>query len=592
MRTILQRRIAFALSFVALILTFPRPVHASHFRGGFMTASITADGTVTVDMETLWRETAFPPNNTDSFTSVNTLSIFSFPNGTIVLKSVSGIPFGTIDTSDPSFTKRTQQVTFSLSGLGLGSGSYILRYSNCCRISGLDNASGGFSLKTVVHFDGNVNSSPTISSSVITGVPAGFEYSQNINAADPDGTPLSYQFLGLSDDGPSFQIPGITVDSDGNIKIPAANTATLQVTNTAGQPAGDYVFKVRITDGSGAYTDRDVLLDVLSGTNPPVLATIGNRSVNLGNTLTFTVSATDADSGDVVTLSTDTLPANATFTQTSGNPASGTFTFTPNSSQTGTHRINFVARDNGTPTALAGSDLIVITVLGTNRAPVLNPIGNRNVSAGGTLNFTISATDPDNDSLTYSASFLPSGATFDPATQIFNWVAPSSGVFTGIIFKVTDSGSLSDQEAISISVGAANQSPQLTAIGDKATRPDLTLSFTVNATDPDTGDTVTLSIGSGGLPPGATFNTSTGLFSWTPTTSEAGQLFTVNFVATDNGSPQLADTKPVKIGVGDYPSPSTATDPNNPDTDGDGINDATEVAGGSNPLDASSTPTP
>ncbi len=588
MKTILRRRIAAALSFVALIFVFPHQVQASHFRGGFMTASIAADGTVTINAETLWR--------TNAVSRVTFVRILNFPSRTTAISSIS-VSSSTVtstDTSDPSFTRTVQQFSTSLSSLAMG--SYIIRWDSCCRISGIANApESSFSLETVVHFDGTANSAPNILSSVITGVAAGFEYSQNINATDPDSTPLSYKFLvGATspDFGPSSQIPGITVSTVGAIKIPATNTADLQVTNTS-NPAGDYVFKVRITDSSGAYTDRDALLDVVTGTNsnPPVLSSIGNRSVNLGSTLTFSTSATDADTGDVVTLSTSTLPANSTFTQTSGNPANGSFTFTPNSSQTGTHQINFEARDNGNPN-LVDSELITITVLGSNRAPVLNAIGNRNVSAGGTLTFTVSATDPDNDSLTYSASFLPSGATFDPATQIFNWVAPSSGVFTGIIFKVTDSGSLSDQEAISISVGAANQAPQITAIGDKGTRSGLTVSLTVKATDPDSSDTVTLSIGSGGLPPGATFSTSTGLFTWTPTTSEAGQLFTVNFVATDNGSPQLTDTKPVKIGVGDYPSPSTATDPNNSDTDGDGINDATEVAAGSNPLDASSIPTP
>lgn len=34
---------------------------------------------------------------------------------------------------------------------------------------------------------------------------------------------------------------------------------------------------------------------------------------------------------------------------------------------------------------------------------------------------TISATDPDNDPLTYSASNLPPGASFNPVTQTFSW---------------------------------------------------------------------------------------------------------------------------------------------------------------------------
>ena len=226
MKTILRRRIAAALSFVALIFVFPHQVQASHFRGGFMTASIAADGTVTINAETLWR--------TNAVSRVTFVRILNFPSRTTAISSIS-VSSSTVtstDTSDPSFTRTVQQFSTSLSSLAMG--SYIIRWDSCCRISGIANApESSFSLETVVHFDGTANSAPNILSSVITGVAAGFEYSQNINATDPDSTPLSYKFLvGATspDFGPSSQIPGITVSTVGAIKIPA--------TNTAG-PAGD-----------------------------------------------------------------------------------------------------------------------------------------------------------------------------------------------------------------------------------------------------------------------------------------------------------------------------------------------------------------
>ena len=100
---------------------------------------------------------------------------------------------------------------------------------------------------------------------------------------------------------------------------------------------------------------------------------------------------------------------------------------------------------------------------GPNRPPVLNPIGNKTVGEGETLQFTVVANDPDGDALTYSASNLPTGATFDPATQTFIWTPgyAEAGNYTGIHFEVSD-GLLIDSEDIVVTVNAANPLPDLT----------------------------------------------------------------------------------------------------------------------------------
>ena len=52
---------------------------------------------------------------------------------------------------------------------------------------------------------------------------------------------------------------------------------------------------------------------------------------------------------------------------------------------------------------------------------MLDPIGSKSVAEGATLTFTVTATDPNGDALTCSASNLPAGASFNPATQTFTW---------------------------------------------------------------------------------------------------------------------------------------------------------------------------
>ncbi|MGV3658883.1 MAG: immunoglobulin domain-containing protein [Prosthecobacter sp.] len=89
---------------------------------------------------------------------------------------------------------------------------------------------------------------------------------------------------------------------------------------------------------------------------PPVLAGIGSRTVARGDTMTFTVAASDADSGTAPTLSATHLPVGATFA-----PGSGVFMWTPDTA--GVHEgAIFTATDSGDG-ALSDSERVTFTVL-------------------------------------------------------------------------------------------------------------------------------------------------------------------------------------------------------------------------------------
>ena len=68
------------------------------------------------------------------------------------------------------------------------------------------------------------------------------------------------------------------------------------------------------------------------------------------------------------------------------------------------------------------------------------------------IEFTISATDFDGDQLSYSASNLPDGASFNPDTQTFSWTPryDQTGVYT-VHFEVSD-GQSTDSEDVTITV--------------------------------------------------------------------------------------------------------------------------------------------
>ena len=70
------------------------------------------------------------------------------------------------------------------------------------------------------------------------------------------------------------------------------------------------------------------------------------------------------------------------------------------------------------------------------------------------MQFTVSATDVDGNTLTYSASDLPSGATFNTSTESFSWTPVNAGV-NSITFTVSD-GNLSASQNVTIDVEAAS----------------------------------------------------------------------------------------------------------------------------------------
>jgi hypothetical protein len=133
--------------------------------------------------------------------------------------------------------------------------------------------------------------------------------------------------------------------------------------------------------------------------------------------------------------------------------------------------VHFAVTDNGTPPESDSED-ITITVGNVNRPPVLDTIGTKGGKVGELLQFVITATDPDGNDLTYSASNLPDGASFDAGAQTFSWTPGDgqAGVYPNVRFTVTDNGtpSESDFEEITIFI---EEGPKLIELSSFAVYP-------------------------------------------------------------------------------------------------------------------------
>jgi len=249
-----------------------------------------------------------------------------------------------------------------------------------------------------------------------------------------------------------------------------------------------------------------------------------------------------------------------------------------------------------------GADPYTLRVGGADfsSAPLLAEIGDRTLTETVAYSFIVTATDPDNpEDLVFSATNLPSGATFDPATRTFSWTPArgEAGTYAGVRFEVSD-GTYTDAEEITLTVNALDRPPELDPIGDKSVFAESELRFQISATDPDPGTTLTYEADN--LPSGASFDGATRTFAWTPGTNQIGTWRNILFRVTDG---ERTDFEYIDVEVAQrqdtYDSwlddHFTEEEQNNPDLagpdadpDGDGATNMEEYEADTDPRDRNS----
>ena len=184
-----------------------------------------------------------------------------------------------------------------------------------------------------------------------------------------------------------------------------------------------------------------------------------------------------------------------------------------------------------------------------NRAPVLDPIGDKTVQENQLLQFNLSGSDADGDSLTFSATNLPAWADFDPFTRQVTLTPPpgSAGGYPDVVFTVSDSA-LADTETITVTVTSAviNRAPVLNPIGNRTVQEGQSLQFIISGSDLDADDTLDFSATN--LPAWAVFGPVSRTLTGTPGYRDAGSYATVTFAVSDGA---LTDSETITITVAD-----------------------------------------
>ncbi|MEA3362656.1 MAG: putative Ig domain-containing protein [Thermodesulfobacteriota bacterium] len=326
-----------------------------------------------------------------------------------------------------------------------------------------------------------------------------------VSATDDDNDNLNYSASGLPA-GASFN------NSTGALSwTPAFNQS------------GSYSITFTVSDGSDTDTET-INITVTNVNQPPVLESIGAQSLAEGDSYNLVINASDPDNNPLTYSASDNLPTSAVFI-----PSTRSFSWIPGSDQAGTYTVTFTVSDG----FLSDSETVTFTVSNGNEAPVLSPIGSQSIGENSLLTFVVTASDTNNDTLTYSASGLPAGAAFDVEQQRFSWTPEYSqaGNYT-VTFGVTD-GLFSDSEAVSITVSNSNRPPVISGSPDASIMATTSYSFTPVASDPD-GDDISFSIVN--KPIWATFNSSTGELSGAPAESQLGTSSGIIISVNDSNS--------------------------------------------------------
>ena len=354
----------------------------------------------------------------------------------------------------------------------------------------------------------NVNEfTPTFTSASSFTVAENQTTGPTIAASDGDGDTLTYSISGGTD-ASSFEINS----SSGAITFKSAPDY---------ETKSSYQLSVRASDGTNIAA-QDITVNIGNlNEHAPSLSLSNPYSVNEGSTTVTTVTATDADGDETITFSIfDTGNSCTDQDLFSIGESTGVLTFktapdyeNPADSDTDNeYKVCVKASDNGgaagtyfEDTSRGGAATITVNVQNINdTSPAFTSNSTFNVNENQTTIGTVTATDADENTITYSifdgSSVISinssTGAlTFDsaPNYEVKSRYPPAGSSTESYIVKASDGVNSTNQEII-ININDINDPPTFTSGSSFSQLENITSSIgTVETSDEDSDD-VTFSI--------------------------------------------------------------------------------------------------
>ncbi|KAF7781594.1 hypothetical protein PRUB_b0870 [Pseudoalteromonas rubra] len=323
----------------------------------------------------------------------------------------------------------------------------------------------------------------------------------------------------------SYAKADVTILADGTLEIAPKQDET-----------GTFSFTYTLTDSEGLASLPATVSVTLTPVNDAPVAV--DNSVELQEEGSFEVNVLgndfDVDEGDSFDLSSVTVVNGAQNGQTTVT-AQGTIIYTANTNYFGDDSFTYTVRDQAG--AVSNEATVSLSVTPINDAPVVEGQA-LSLNEDETLLVTLSGTDPDADTLTYSiVSGVASGALQQQSDT--TWLYTPNADFNGsdsFSFMANDGALDSNTATVTLTVNSVNDAPVISGTPDSSVVHNTVYSFTPQASDID-GDALTFAITN--QPVWAQFDTATGTLSGTPSRDDEG-LYSNIVISVTDGTAQTA----------------------------------------------------
>ncbi|MBD2200773.1 MULTISPECIES: Calx-beta domain-containing protein [Calothrix] len=341
---------------------------------------------------------------------------------------------------------------------------------------------------------GQVDSSVTLDDVVLLSEAGNPPSANNDTATTEQGKPVSIDVLANDRTNTTLNqntLAIATQPTNGTVTVNSNGTITYTPkANFNGTDSFTYTIK----DNNGETSNpAAVSITVTPAANNPPVANNDTIITNQNTPVAIAILANDSDIDGTLNPSTIAIanqPTNGTVTI---NP-DGTITFTPNSTFVGTDSFTYTVQDNQGLTSNTASATITVN----NLPPVITNISAKTqLNEGEIATFSATATDPANDSLTYTWNFGDSSETV--TGQTVQHAFAENGTYN-ITLTVRDGDGGITTETLAVTVN--NLAATITNIsGDTNVNESTAANFSATATDPGNDSlTYTWNFGDGSNP--------------------------------------------------------------------------------------------